>query len=98
MVIEQGIWKLTDRDGEPPQKLHPAGLVDEATLEEQITQDISLLNPDWLLIGRQVRTAFDKRIDLLALDANGTVIIIELKRDKPPETSSLKPLIMRLGW
>lgn len=84
MVIEQGIWKLTDRDGEPPQKLHPAGLVDEATLEEQITQDISLLNPDWLLIGRQVRTAFDKRIDLLALDANGTVIIIELKRDKTP--------------
>nr|WP_281430418.1 hypothetical protein [Salinicola acroporae] len=47
-------------------------------------QDVSILNRDWLLIGRQVRTAFDKLIDLLAIDANGTVIIIELKRDKTP--------------
>ncbi|WP_202114735.1 hypothetical protein [Vreelandella zhuhanensis] len=47
-------------------------------------QDVSILNRDWLLIGRQVRTAFDKLIDLMAIDANGTVIIIELKRDKTP--------------
>ena len=32
-----------------------------------------------LLIGRQMRTAVDKLIDLLAIDANGTVIIIALK-------------------
>ena len=51
-------------------------------LEKQTMQDVSILNRDWLLIGRQVRTAFDKLIDLLAIDANGTVIIIELKRDK----------------
>jgi RecB family endonuclease NucS len=31
-----------------------------------------------------VRTAFDTLVDLLAIDANGTVIIIELKRDKTP--------------
>lgn len=53
-------------------------------LEEQITKDISILSQDWLLIGRQVRTDFDKYIDLLAIDANGTVIVIELKRDKTP--------------
>ncbi|MCW4149309.1 endonuclease NucS [Halomonas sp. 18H] len=80
MGIEQGIWKL----GHTPQKLRPTRLADEGQLEEQIMQDIAILNEDWLLIGRQVRTDFDKMIDLLALDANGNVIIIELKRDKTP--------------
>lgn len=84
MAIEQGIWRLAENIGEPPRKLRPAGLADEGLLEEQIMQDISILNRDWLLIGRQVRTAYDKLIDLLAIDANGTVIIIELKRDKTP--------------
>ena len=84
MAIEQGIWKLADSAGEPPRKLRPAGLADEGLLEEQIMQDVAILNRDWLLIGRQVRTAFDKLVDLLAIDANGTVIIIELKRDKTP--------------
>ncbi|MFC2993442.1 hypothetical protein [Halomonas tibetensis] len=84
MAIEQGIWKLTGSTGEPPGKLRAAGLADEGLLEEQIMQDVSILNRDWLLIGRQVRTAFDKLVDLLALDANGNVIIIELKRDKTP--------------
>ncbi|WP_282041067.1 endonuclease NucS domain-containing protein [Halomonas alimentaria] len=84
MAIEQGIWKLASSTGEPPRKLRPAGLADEGLLEEQIMQDVAILNRDWLLIGRQVRTAFDKLVDLLAIDANGTVIIIELKRDKTP--------------
>lgn len=84
MAIEQGIWKLANGTGEQPQRLRPAGLADEGLLEAQIMQDVSILNRDWLLIGRQVRTAFDKLIDLLAIDANGTVIIIELKRDKTP--------------
>ena len=84
MAIEQGIWKLASTPGALPQKLRPTGLADESLLEEQIMQDVSILNRDWLLIGRQVRTGFDKLIDLLAVDANGTVIVIELKRDKTP--------------
>lgn len=80
MAIQQGIWKM----GSTPQKLTTVPLDNENLLEEQVFQDMSILNPDWLLIGRQVRTAFDKKIDLLALDANGSVIIIELKRDKTP--------------
>ncbi|MBE0404961.1 MULTISPECIES: endonuclease NucS domain-containing protein [Halomonas] len=84
MAIEQGIWKLANTPGALPQKLLPTGLADESLLEEQIMQDVSILNRDWLLIGRQVRTGFGKLIDLLAVDANGTVIVIELKRDKTP--------------
>ena len=59
MAIEQGIWKLAGTTGEMPQKLRPTGLTDEGELEEQIMQDVSILNRDWLLIGRQVRTDFN---------------------------------------
>ena len=87
MAIQQGIWRINPENGSgttTPLRLSTARLDDENQLEELIVRDVSIINPDWLLIGRQVRTAYDKRIDLLALDANGTVIIIELKRDKTP--------------
>jgi len=80
MAIEQGIWKIGDK----PEKLQPSGLADKSLLEEQVMHDIAILNADWLLIGRQVRTDFDKFIGLLAQDGDGNVIIIELKRDKTP--------------
>ena len=51
-------------------------------LEEQIFQDIAILNSGWMLIGRQVYTDFGKYIDLLAIDATGSIIIIELKKHK----------------
>jgi hypothetical protein len=37
-----------------------------------------------LLIGRQVYTDFGKYIDLLAIDASGSIIVIELKKHKTP--------------
>lgn len=84
MAIEQGIWRIDGVESAAPQRLSTAKLDDENQLEALIVQDVSIINADWLLVGRQVRTSFDKRIDLLALDANGSVIIIELKRDKTP--------------
>lgn len=84
MAIEQGIWRIDGVEPAAPQRLSTAKLEDENQLEALIVQDVSIINADWLLVGRQVRTSFDKRIDLLALDANGSVIIIELKRDKTP--------------
>jgi len=80
VAIEQGIWKVSYI----PTRLKTVTLESEQQLEELIVADISILNPNWLLIGRQVRTDFDKYIDLLAMDASGSVIIIELKRDKTP--------------
>lgn len=80
MAVQHGVWKI----GEQPQKLETIQLESEQILEEQIVKDISILNNNWLLIGRQVYTDFGKYIDLLAIDASGSIIIIELKKHKTP--------------
>jgi len=80
MAVQHGIWKI----GDTPQPLTAIRLDSEALLEEQITRDISILNSSWMLIGRQVYTDFGKYIDLLAIDATGSIIIIELKKHKTP--------------
>jgi Endonuclease NucS len=63
----------------PKQKLDQ-----EARLETWIEKDSSLLGLDVLIVGRQVQTPYGGRIDLLALDQEGDIVIIELKRDKTP--------------
>lgn len=56
----------------------------EERLEAWLEVDISVLSDDLLLIGRQVATAHGGRIDLLAVNAEGALSIIELKRDRTP--------------
>ncbi len=80
MAIQHGIWKI----GDQPQSLNTVKLDTEELLEDQIFKDISILNSNWMLIGRQVYTDFGKYIDLLAVDAFGSIIIIELKKHKTP--------------
>lgn len=88
MAIEHSIWKVGDK----PEKIISLELESEDFLEEQIAQDISILNDGWLLIGRQVLTSYNKYIDLLALDASGSLIIIELKRHKTPREVSAQAI------
>src|SRR5262249_25088163 len=45
---------------------------------------ITILDPNLMLIGRQVPTAFGKMIDLLAIDDRGDLTVIEIKRDRTP--------------
>ena len=56
----------------------------ESRLEDLLAQDIGVADPNLLLIGRQVPTAHGKFIDLLAIDANGKLVVLELKRDRTP--------------
>lgn len=81
MPIHVGIWKLGDA------KLVPVAyskMDSEKRLETVLAEDISVVDPDLMLVGRQVATAYGKFIDLLALDSAGRVVVLELKRDRTP--------------
>ena len=56
----------------------------EERLENWLASDISIIDPNFLVIGRQVKTGFGGEIDLLCIDEKGDLIILELKRDKTP--------------
>ena len=81
MPVEMGMWRI---DGETAKRLTSASLPNEATLEAYLEQDPSLLGERMLVIGRQVHTMHGKFIDLLAMDAEGNLHVLELKRDKTP--------------
>lgn len=80
MPIELGFWRID-------QALKPVTyepMETESRLEALLDENISVVAPHLMVIGRQVRTAFDKIIDLLAINAEGELAIIELKREKTP--------------
>ena len=81
MPIEVGIWKLNEGKAE---KVKYMGLKSEGLLEDVLTDDISIIDPNLLLIGRQVPTSYSKFIDLLAIDADGNLVVLELKRNRTP--------------
>ena len=81
MPVEMGMWRI---DGETPKRLGAATLPSEATLERFLEADPSLLGTRLLVIGRQVRTDHGKFIDLLAMDGEGNLHVLELKRDRTP--------------
>jgi len=80
MPIEVDIWWLGDK----VERVEFEPMPSEERLEDIIADDISILNRNLLLIGRQVSTSFGKVVDLLGMDADGNLVVIELKRDKTP--------------
>jgi hypothetical protein len=80
MPIGLGLWKI----GEIPARIHFSALDTESRLEKMLVSDIGILDPGLLVIGRQVATDHGKFIDILAIDADGALTVVELKRDKTP--------------
>jgi hypothetical protein len=78
--VEVGIWRIGARL-EPVQF---SSIETELILEDAICSDLEVIEPGLLLIARQVSTAHGKFIDLLACDAEGNLVIVELKRNRTP--------------
>lgn len=76
------LWTIDD--GSTLRELPPSRLDLESRLEDWLEADISLVENDLLVIGRQVLTDFGGYIDLLCIDPAGDLVILELKRDRTP--------------
>jgi len=80
LPIRTAIWKVAAQ----PEPLAESSLAKEQVLEEMIVAAPRLLSEEWMLIGRQEDTGFGGRIDLLAVAPDGSLVLIELKRDRTP--------------
>ena len=80
MSIEVSVWRVDE--GLNPVLL--GGMEYERDLQEIIASDLSIVDPGLMVIGREVVTAFGQRIDILAIDSEGSLVVIELKRDQTP--------------
>ena len=82
MAEEIRLWRI--QQNEHLKEIRSAKLNLEERLETWIEEDISILSPNLLAIGRQVPVDFGGSIDILCLDDKGDIVIVELKRDKTP--------------
>ena len=80
MPIRTAVWKVAAQ----PELLAESSLAKEQLLEAMIVAAPQLLSDEWMLIGRQEDTGFGGRIDLLAIAPDGSLVLIELKRDRTP--------------
>ncbi len=81
MPVEMALWKIKD------DKLHSVAakpLNSEEMLEDWLADNISMVSEDLLVIGRQVASDLGGVLDLLAIDQNGDLAVLELKKDRTP--------------
>ncbi|MEV4347753.1 endonuclease NucS domain-containing protein [Actinoplanes sp. NPDC049596] len=88
MPMELGLWRV---DGQPT-RLNPGGAPLEKALEDLIERDPDILGEPLMIIGRQVTTSHGKIVDLLAVDGDGVLHAIELKRDRTPREATAQAL------
>jgi hypothetical protein len=82
MPVKFGLWRV---DGTEVQQVPPTAIASEERLEQIIEARLDILGLGNLFkVGRQVITDYGKRIDILAIDGQGDLHIVELKKDRTP--------------
>ena len=84
------MWEVTSED--KLTEISGSEISLEERLEDWLESDISMLDANLMVIGRQVQTAFGGLIDLLCLDSNGDTVVVELKRGKTPREVTAQAL------
>lgn len=79
MALSQTMWSLDTK-----KELDAATLIDEKELEDLLCEHIEILNPNWLVVNRQVKTIAGKLIDILCIDRDGDMVVVELKKAMTP--------------
>ena len=90
MPQEIRVWEVNEKNELSPIKSGQISLED--MLENWLTKNISVLDENLLVIGRQVKTDYDKFIDLLCIDRAGNLVVVELKRGKTPREVTTQAL------
>ena len=95
MIMSDGVrvWAVDESDS--LKEMEPSKLDYEDRIENWICDNVSVLVPDdsgLMVIGRQVITTFGGRIDLLCMNAEGDLVIVELKRDRTPREITAQAL------
>ena len=90
MTQQIRLWEITS-----DQKLNEikgASIPLERNLEDWLENDISMLDANLLVIGRQVQTEFGGEIDLLCIDNSGDLVVVELKKGRTPRQVTAQAL------
>lgn len=100
MPLGMRLWRIRD-DGLQAVESQP--LVSEEKLEEWLVADISMVSEDLLVVGNQLRTRLGGILDILAIDSNGDLAVLELKKGLTPRDVVAQALeyaawVKTLGW
>ncbi len=64
----------------------------EQWLEGWLESDISMLDSNLMVIGRQVPTDYGGQVDLLCLDSEGVLVVVEIKKGRTPREVTAQAL------
>lgn len=81
LPTDVAMWRV---DGPEPVEVLPSAPALERDLEDAIEARPEILGEPLLMIGRQVPTGTGGIVDLVAVDSDGVLRVIELKRDRAP--------------
>ena len=90
MTQQIRLWEITT--DETLTEITSSEIPLEQKLEDWLESEISMLDSNLLVIGRQVQTDFGGIIDLLCIDNSGDLVVVELKKGRTPRDVTAQAL------